>query len=277
MGSANRIKGGADRRRSPIILKDSKGVGVVSFALVMGIFLSLVIVLVLAPALTSQSETARAAASRGYDIYQLLNVSFTDNTALKADNWDNYAQGGAVNGWNASGYVTVSVTDNADMYENGWFMQNLVVPSYSGISSMDVTFKYRIISAENIKPGSDNRISITVVVQRPGGDNVTVSTINDNVVSATWTTVDNTANIINAAGTYKLFLRVDAKPDSTKLFGSNIQIGLDDAGLTVDSYTEGAGPSPSSAPILGLAPLFWAILALVGAGVGALVIIKSID
>lgn len=184
----------------------------------------------------SALDTAQAQRTSYTD--QLLNTSFTDNTGAKPDNWDNTRQGTNIaNAWNSSGYVTVTRTDNGtivDNQENSWWHQALSVGSiYDGISTATVSYKYRVID-------NDNAASIVIkVLLDDGTDNTTL--LNENVTkseSASWTSGENSVlDNITTTGTYTIHLKTEIIPDNSKE-ASNIQVGWDDASLSVVTYSK---------------------------------------
>lgn len=200
----------------------------------------LVVGLALSPLLISLVNSAQP-----YDstTYQLVNYEFSDNTGDVPDSWENFIQGNVVvNAWNASGYTTVTRTDNGDNYENGIWYQRLSLPSlHDEIYTATIDFKYRVIDNENAG-------SIVVKVLMDSGDETeNFVLIDENVTeseSGSWTSVEN--NVIDniaAVGTYTLWFRVEINPVHTNaganpLDGSSIIIGWDDANLTIVGRTQ---------------------------------------
>lgn len=167
---------------------------------------------------------------------QLVNTDFSDNTGSQVDNWDNDTAGtGVANAWNASGYGTTTTTDNDNtQVDNGTWSQSATVSSiHHGVSSVTVSFEYRVIDNENVQS-----ITLSALLD-DGSDNSTVWQTTTTENSGTWTAQENSMlSVVDAAGTYTLWLRAEITPENTGA-GSNVQVGWDDANLVVVSYAKG--------------------------------------
>ena len=177
--------------------------------------------------------------SRDYTTSQTANSDLSDNTGDVPDNWENLEEPAistVTNAWNASEYLTVTRTDNGDNIENGIWYQSLTISSTrDGISSATASYEYRCIDNENIA-------SAVVRVQLCNGtDNTTL--LVDNITaeeSASWTAIENdVSSVINATGTYTLYLRAEISAVNTYGEGASAIVGFDDASLTVQTYGMG--------------------------------------
>lgn len=229
---------------------------------IIGVVAALIVGLALSPLLISFVSSAQP---YSYTTYQLLNYDFSDNTiGTIPDNWENQTEPDpssyTTNDWNASGYVTVTRTDNDDSYENGiWFQRLSLLSMHDEIYTATINFKYRVIDNENAG-------SIVVRVLMDSGDGTENFVVfYENVTageSASWTSVENNIieNII-AVGTYALWLGADMNPahsnvDEVGTDGSSCIVGWDDAYLTIVGRTR----TYTSMMILAyLIPLFFVI------------------
>ena len=185
---------------------------------------------------TIQKATETSAAGTG-TTYPLatLNSAFTDNTSGKPNYWDNYAEDTAANARNASGYVTVTSTENnVTKLDNGvWYQSMTVSAGYDEISSALVNFKYRVID-------NDNAQTMTIRVKLWNGtDNTTIFLENvTRLESAEWTSVENDVSAyVTGAGTYTLYLRAEMQGiDLGGNHGCNLILGFDDTSLAVNAY-----------------------------------------
>jgi len=190
---------------------------------------------------------------RDYTTNQLANTDFSDNTGSTVDNWENHLDTldgdgeihiGIMENWNSGGYVTISRYDNGDHegaatgvenQENGYFAQAVTIASTrDGISSATLTFDYRIIDNEN---ASDITIEVRV---DDGTDNETwwIENVTGSE-SASWTTVENNLiDNITTTGTYRIWLITRIIPNQNSE-NSSIQVGWDDANISVQTYGMG--------------------------------------
>lgn len=181
-----------------------------------------------------------------YTDYSLVNTALSDNTATSPDNWENLTEPAVsdyiTNAWNASGYLTVTRTDNADNTENGiWYQGLTITTTVDGTDSATLGFSFRVIDNENAG-------SIVIMVLLDDGlenfivyeENVTESE------SASWTSVENDVsdNVI-AAGTYTVWLRTEINPvhadSGIDADGSSIIVGWDGVNLSTrvhDDYID---------------------------------------
>lgn len=192
---------------------------------------------------------------------QTLNSDFSDNTGAVPNHWDNYKENNATNAWNASGYITTTVTDNLDKYENGIWYQALTVSSiHDEIKSATLNFKWRLIDNDNL-----SAIALKVYLY-DGTDNTLIWSSDNKENTATWNSQENSVtSVVDAVGTYTVYLRAEIKPDNTEA-ASKIIAGWDDVGLTVNTYDKsvGEGTATDIGDIGGTIFSIMAILALVG-------------
>jgi len=219
---------------------------------IIGIVAALIVGLMLSPLIISFVSSVQP---YDYTTYQTLNYDFSDNTGVVPDNWDNYVEGDNItNAWNSDNYITATRTDNgliADNYENSnWYQALAVSDIHDGVSSATLAFKYRLIDNENL--------SKIVLEARlcDGTDNTTIWTDNSVENSASWTSESHSVlDNVSSTGTYTLYLRAEIAPDESGV-ESSIQVGWDDASLTVVTQTE----TFTSMMILAyLIPLFFVI------------------
>lgn len=172
--------------------------------------------------------------------YETLNADLSDNTGNVPDNWENLTEPAVsdyiTNAWNASGYLTVTRTDNGDNYENGVWYQALSVSNiYDEISSATLAFDWRVIDNENL-----SAIRLAAYLD-DGSDNTLIWSSDNTENTATWNSQENSVtSVVDAAGTYTVWLRAEINPDQ-QLNGSNLIVGWDDISLSVNTYDESVG------------------------------------
>lgn len=204
-----------------------------------------------------------------YTTYTTTNPAFTSN----ATGWDNYVESNAVNDWNSGGYITTTVTDNLDVYENGIWSQALSVASiYDGVTSATLSFKYRIIDNDNL-----SAIGLAVYLDN-GTDNNLIWVSTSTAESESWTTQENNvASVVTAAGTYTVYLRAEIKPDTTEA-ASNIVVGFDDASLSVVA-SETAVDAAAKSAYDNIQAFSWIAMTLMSLGIiifGAMVVLSYV-
>lgn len=177
-----------------------------------------------------------------------LNATFAENTIGIPDNWDNYAENSAVNilQRSASGeFVETYETlmDNDNVMDNGyWVSDALNVPSLQdGVHSASLAYSIRRWDNDNA-----STLISEVLLERPGGDNVTIWSENAITRSSTWTARENdiTAHI-NALGDYKIWLvsrmhgwgGAELGPGLGE--GENMAIQFDSVTLTITTFSKG--------------------------------------
>lgn len=212
------------------------------------VLVGLVVVVIIGSALIPVvSSFVEGAQTYTRTTYQTLNIDFSDN----ADGWDNYVENNAVNAWNASGYITTTVTDVEDLYENGIWYQALEIPSISdGIVSATLSFDWRLVDNDNI-----SAINFAVYLD-DGTENTLIwdDTSVENTI--TWNSQENNvASIADVAGTYTVYIRAEIKPDSGEA-ASNIIAGWDDVSLKVVIQTKNI---TTTSIITYLIPLFFVV------------------
>lgn len=239
-----------------------------------------IILLVIGLSMTTVVQSTCNEAITGPLLYytnETTNSAFSDNTGNVPDDWDNSvdtlgadnAAQGITNAWNANGYVTATRTDNGDALgsgtdgmdnqENSYWYQALTISDIrDGVTSTTVSYKYRVLE-------NDNAADITIeILLDDGTDNSRL--LFENVTgsqSASWTSVENNVfdNIVTT-GTYTIYFVARLTPQTTGYGAadnaSNIQVGWDDASITVTT-AEHDSLTGASAIILNLVPLFYII------------------
>jgi len=175
---------------------------------------------------------------------ELLNTSFTENTGLNADHWDNYVENGATASLDTSqDYFLMRTTENENTstpkIDNGVLKQSVTVSTiHDELVSATSTFSFRVYD-------NDNARSIVVkVLLDDGTDNTTLYSENVTLKENTsWTTVENDViSYVTTAGTYTLWIRAEMLGyASGSGAGTLCEVQFDNVNLTVDTYDRSVG------------------------------------
>ena len=209
-----------------------------------------------------------------------VNSTMDDNTHGVPTGWDNHYTDNRIANLDNAGIANHFLQDN----DNGicyWF-QDLAVGSLgsTGVTSATVSFAYQVSDNSGLEGVAGSYHRLKVILQRPGGDNVTIWENLSHVPAdnATWHTQDNTITTsINATGTYILYLFDNAYTTGVPSANDNVVVRWDDASLsiTISDYSTGENAyiniNTQAHDVWGLVPLILIVVvaaAIIGVIVG---------